>query len=177
MSVWHRLRAAWQTWRADADSDLRHPTAWLESWALGGRYVHSGMAVSPSTSMALAAYYACMRAIAEDVGKLPLQVLEHLDRGRRQAREQRLWGILHDQFNDDMSAMTGREVMTHHVLGWGNAYGLILRDRSMTRTDGEVSGIYPSPPLPRDDGEGEGDGPHRLPCPEWRGLPRDLRGA
>lgn len=132
--------------RADATSDLRHPTAWLADWALGGRRVHSGVAVSPQGSMALSAYYACLNVIAQDCAKLPLPVLQELDRGRTKVRTHPLWSILQRQFNADMTAYTGRWTMTHHAVGWGNGYGLILRDRSMTRTDGQVTGIYPLHP-------------------------------
>lgn len=130
---------------ASAVSDLRHPTAWLSDWALGSQGV-SGIAVSQQTSLGLSTYYACLRAIAEDCAKLPFQVLERLERGRRQAREHTLWPILHDQANDEMAAFTMREVLTHWALAWGNGYGLIVRDRSMTRRDGEIVGIFPIHP-------------------------------
>ena len=129
----------------DALSDLKHPTAWLQDWA-GGLRNNSGVAISPQSSMGLSAYYACIRLIAEDCAKLPLQVLERLPRGRQPVPEHWLWPIVHDEMNRDMTAMTGREVLYHHALGWGNGYGIILRDRSMTETDGEATGIYPVHP-------------------------------
>lgn len=131
--------------QASASSDVRHPTAWLSEMLGGGRFA-SRVFVSPATSLGLSTYYACIRAIAEDCAKLPLQVFERLGRGRRRAAEHWLWRILHDQFNDDMTAFTAREVMTHYALGWGNGYGLILRDQSMTARDGEPMGIYPIHP-------------------------------
>lgn len=142
---------------SDALSDLRDPSAWLTAWSSGGRYGHSGVAVSPQTSLGLATYYACLNVLAQDCAKLPLPVLEELDRGRRKAREHRLWQILQYRFNDDMTAYVGRWLMTHHAAGWGNGYGLLLRDRSMTRTDGEITGIYPLHPSrvwPERDAEG-----------------------
>jgi HK97 family phage portal protein len=150
-SLWNRLSTAWSTRRASAEpsgarTDTQSPSPWLLDWAQGGRRSSAGVHVSPHGSLALAAYYACLRVIAEDCAKLPLQVLEHLERGRRKAVEHWLWPILHDQFNDDMTAITGREVMTHHVVGWGNTYGYIMRDRSMTRRDGQPVGIYPLHP-------------------------------
>jgi len=122
------------------------PSPWLIDWFMGSRQTHAGMRVSPQGSMALSTYYACIRVIAEDAGSLPLQVLERLDRGRRKATEHWLWPIVHDELNVDMSAMIGREVLYHHALGWGNAYGLILYDQSMTRREGDVVGIYPIHP-------------------------------
>lgn len=131
--------------KADALSDVRSPTAWLTNWA-SGHVTRAGLRVSPQTSLALSTYYACIRVISEDAGSLPLQVLERLDRGRKPRPDHWLWPIVHDELNADMTAMTGREVLYHHALGWGNGYALILRDQSMTRADGEVTGLYPIHP-------------------------------
>jgi len=146
------------TLRADAVSDLRSPSAWAQSWARGPRVV-SRVPVSPQTSLALATYYACLNIIAQDCAKLPLPVYEELDRGRRKAREHPLWQVLQYRFNDDMTAYVGRWLMTHHAVGWGNGYGLILRHRSLDagQGEGEVTGIYPIHParvLPMRDSTG-----------------------
>lgn len=131
-------------WRSEQEL-LSDPAVW-SPYGFARTRSHAGQAVSPQHSMALAAYYACMRAIAEDVAKLPLQVLEQQGTARRHVRELPLWSILHDEFNEDMSAMTGRETMQHHVLGWGNAYALIERNRSMGRREGALEGLYPLHP-------------------------------
>ena len=131
--------------RADALSDLTSPTAWMLDAFTTGR-VHSGQAVSPQSSMGLAAYYACLNVIAQDCAKLPLPLYRELDRGREKVREHPLWHILQYRFNTDMTAYIGRYVLTHHAVGWGNGYGLILRDRSFGPTDGQVTGIYPIHP-------------------------------
>lgn len=128
-------------------TNTQQPDKWLSDWVAGGlSRSHAGVTVSPVSSMALSAYYACMRAIAEDVAKLPLQILERTDSGKQQARDNVLWDIFNTAPNPDMTAMSLRETLTHHALGWGNGYGLILRDRSMTMSDGEVEGIYPIHP-------------------------------
>ena len=108
-----KLKAAWHalTLRADLLSDLRHPSAWLVSWALGGR-THAGIEVSPAAAMTLPAYYAALRCISEDVGKLPLITYERLEpRGKRRATEHPLYDLLHDAPNEFMSAMTWRETI------------------------------------------------------------------
>lgn len=122
------------------------PSPWLVDWFQGGAPSRAGVRVSPHSSMSLAAYYACLRVIAEDCAKLPLVVYERKERGREKAADHWLWPILQEHFNDDMTAYTGREVMSHHAPGWGNAYGYIIRDRSMTRREGQVEGIYPLHP-------------------------------
>src|SRR6185295_19952037 len=112
------------------ETNSQYAAEWLRDWASGGGRSHAGVHVSPQSSMALSTYYDCLRIIAEDCAKLPLQVLERLERGRSKAVDHPLWSILHDEFNADMTSMTAREVMTHHAVGWGNGYGLIIRDRS-----------------------------------------------
>jgi HK97 family phage portal protein len=122
------------------------PDPWLVDWFGGGGRSHAGVRVSPQGSLALAAYYACLNVIAQDCAKLPLPVLRELEHGREKVRDHPLWRILQHVFNRDMTAYIGRYVMTHHAVGWGNGYGYIVRDRSMTRTEGQVIGIYPIHP-------------------------------
>lgn len=108
-------------------SRLTNPDPWLMAWS-GGRTTTAGVPVSPQGAMALSTYYDCIRIISEDVGKLPLMVYERLEpRGKRVAREHPLYHFLHDAPNDDMSAITFRETLTAHMLGWGNGYAEILR--------------------------------------------------
>lgn len=122
-------------------SSLQAPSPWLVAWA-GGRTTTAGMPVSPQGAMALSTYYDCIRIISEDVGKLPLQVYERLDpRGKRLAREHPLYSLLHDAPNADMSAMTFRETLTQHMLGWGNGYAEILHTGR-----GQVAGLIPIHP-------------------------------
>lgn len=142
-----------QSWirpKADALADLRHPSAWLLDWSRG-RATTAGLSVSPQGALAIAAYYACLRTIAEDVGKLPLLVYRRLSpRGKERATEHPLYNLLHNAPNSDMTAMTFREVLTHHAVGWGNGYAEIVTDGR-----GEVSALYPIHPsrvaLRRDD--------------------------
>lgn len=141
-----------------AVTNTETPDPWLVDWVSGGR-ASAGVRVSPTTSMALAAYYACLNIIAQDCAKLPLQVLKRTKSGREKAEDHDLWPILMEEFNEDMTAYVGRETMSHHAPGWGNAYGYIERDRSMRRTEGEVVGIYPIHParvtVERNDRTGE----------------------
>lgn len=143
LSLPKRLKAAWQvlTHRADAVSDLRHPTAWLTSWALGARTT-SGVDVSPDGAMALAAYWACIRSISEDVGKLPLITYGRIEpRGKRREIQHPCYSLLHDAPNQDMSAMSFRETLTGWALGWGNGYAEIVRN-----SRGRVTSLYPIHP-------------------------------
>jgi HK97 family phage portal protein len=151
-----RLRTLWRSLlrlRSDFMSDLRHPTAWLSDWTLWGR-TSAGIDISPYSVMTLPAYYAALRAISEDVGKLPLMTYERLEpRGKRRATEHSLYPVLHDSPNPLMSAMTWRESMTHYALAWGNAYAEIIR------VGGQIVGlsrpIHPSRVTPKFDESGD----------------------
>jgi HK97 family phage portal protein len=128
-SGYHRIRSTWRRLLA-ATSDIRSPSAWLTDWSLGSSTT-AGTYISPGSAMGLSAYYACLRAISEDVGKLPLNVYKSLDpRGKEIQRDHPAQAILHDEFNPTMGAMTARETMMHWALGWGKGCAEIVRDGS-----------------------------------------------
>ncbi len=135
-------------------SDLRSPAYWVQD-ALAGRRTVSGEHVSPERAMALSVYYACLRNISEDVGKLPFKVFRRLpERGKEVLRDHPVYELLHGDANPDMSAMTFQELLTHWCLGWGNGYAEILRGGSAP------VGLYPIHPsrvMPFRDKKQEGD--------------------
>lgn len=144
-----------RTWfapKASAISDLLHPTAWLQDWALGRRTL-AGVHVTPASAMTLPAYFAGLRAISEDIGKLPLHVYRKLTpRGKERAPDHPLYALLHDAPNDDMGAMTFRETLTHYALAWGNGYAVIDRDGRLTPT--ALLPVHPSRVVVRRDDNG-----------------------
>ena len=138
---WLRSKTSAPTLTAsNGTSDLQSPSAWLLSWA-GGMRTSAGIAVGPVTAMTLPIYYACLRNISEDVGKLPLHTYRRLARGKERAVDHPAYALLHDAPNSDMSAMTFREVLTHHALAWGNGYAEIV----FTPTN-EVEALWPIHP-------------------------------
>lgn len=140
MSLWGRV-TSWIRPQADMVSDLRHPTAWLTHWALGSR-TRAGMYVNPDSAMTLATYYACVRNISEDVAKLPLITYKRLlPRGKERATDHPAYALLHDAPNDDMTAMSFRESLTHFAVAWGNGYAEIVRNGR-----GRIMALYPIHP-------------------------------
>lgn len=120
---------------------MSNPALWLPM-ALGGRQTSSGETVNADTAMELSVYYACIRNIAEDVGRVPLLVYKRLPNGgKERATDHPLYKVLHDEPNPEMSAMTFRSTMTHHMLGTGNAYAEVERKGS-----GEILYLHPIPP-------------------------------
>jgi HK97 family phage portal protein len=152
MTRWQHLKHAlrWRPGAADTSlSDLRHPSAWLHGAFRGGRTT-AGTYVTPQSALSLSAYFACLRTISEDIGKLPLHTYRRLEpRGKQRLYHHPVYPLLHDAPNEDMTAMTFRETVTHHGLGWGNGFAEIVRTvRDVVRA---LWPIHPSRVIPRRD--------------------------
>lgn len=101
----------------------------------------AGEPVSPYLALNLSAVWAAVTVIAGSIASLPLIHYQRNGRGKRRYVESRLYRVLHDQLNPEMSAMQGRETLQQHVLLWGNAYAEIQRDGG-----GRVTALWPLTP-------------------------------
>lgn len=97
--------------------------------------------VNATTAQGVSAVYACVSAISETVASLPLILYKRDGEGRSPAADHPLYRVLHDQFNPDMTALEGRELMQSWVLLKGNAYARIV-----TGNDGQVRALLPMSP-------------------------------
>ena len=114
---------------------------WLMDWEIG-RMTEAGARVNPETAVTLSAYFACLRAISEDIAKLPFIVYRRLHpRGKERAHDHPVYPLLHDAPSDDMSAMAFRETLTAHAMGWGGGFAEIARTPR-----GVPTGMYPIHP-------------------------------
>lgn len=119
---------------------LTSPSVSLIS-SLGGGPTASGIRVNESTAEGIAAYFACRQVISETAGQLPFKVFRKLLRGKRPDEEHSLYYVLHDQFNPEMSAYEGKELLTRNVADWGNGYAEIQYDQA-----GRVKALWPLAP-------------------------------
>ncbi|WP_443690694.1 phage portal protein [Pseudomonas sp.] len=101
----------------------------------------AGVSVTTATAEGISAVYACVAAISETVGSLPLDVYRRTDDGREKARTHPLYALLHDSPNDWQTALEFREQMQRHVLLRGNAYAEVVWSRS-----GRVEALKPLHP-------------------------------
>lgn len=150
------IRAALGQVFAGASMDISNPNYWMSDVAQSRRTL-AGAQVSPATSMTLSTYYACLRSIAEDVGKITLHLYEGQDaeggRKKTMATESPLYRLLRWQPCPESTSQTFRETLTGNALGWGNGYAEIQRTASgkpialwpihpsrvrMQRVDGQV---------------------------------------
>ena len=111
-------------------SNLQTPQNWLINAFNGGqRKTASKIVVGHNNSMSLSAYYSAIRNISEDIGKLPLRVFQFSrDGSKEHLIENPVNRMFSLQPNPEMSAMTFKEVLTAHALGWGNGYAEIVRN-------------------------------------------------
>jgi HK97 family phage portal protein len=121
-------------------SSLQRPEQWLMN-ALGAVRDTSGESVTETTALGLSVYFDCIRAIAEDVAKLPLILYRRLERGKERFQGHPVYRLLHDAPCPESTAFAFRETLTAHALGWGNGYAEIQRDGS-----GKVVALWPIDP-------------------------------
>ncbi len=116
------------------------PASWLVNLMTGGKTT-SGVDVNEWIAEGMPAVYACVHAISETVGQVPLKLYQKTATGREVADEHPLYLILHDLPNPEMTALQFRELMTRHLAMWGRAYAFIER-----YDDGEVKALWPIHP-------------------------------
>ncbi len=102
----------------------------------------AGKSVNERSAMQMTAVYACVRILSEAIAGLPLHMYKYEDDGsKKKAIDHRLYHILHDEPNSEMTSFIWRETAMSHLLLWGNAYIQIIRNGK-----GEVLALYPLMP-------------------------------
>lgn len=104
---------------------LRDPDGWRDIW---GTTTSAGTLVSPETAMGHPAILGAVRLLSELTAALPLIVYERGEGGRQRATGHPAHVLLHDEPNDIMTPFQLKETMVTHLLLYGNAYVLVLRD-------------------------------------------------
>lgn len=108
---------------------LTDPKAWDRSlWQLAGSQALSGEIVTEETALTYSAFWNAVSLISGTVSTLPLHLLRKDEKKTLFATENTLFRVLHDRFNPYMTAQIGREVMSSHILTWGNCYAEIVRN-------------------------------------------------
>jgi len=124
---------------------------WLGSWGSGDKALaalfgygpsKSGVSITEDTSLNISAVWACVRLISGSMSTLPLIHYKKKGNGDRERwLDSRLYRLLHDEPNEEMSSATFLETLQTHVLLWGNAFAQIIRDGA-----GRVTEMYPIEP-------------------------------
>lgn len=104
-------------------------SALFESLGLGKS--DAGVMVNEKQAMRLTTAFACITVISSDLSSLPLRVFQLMpDSSIREAPENRIYGLVHDTPNANMTAMVYWGAVLACALGWGNSYSLIRRDKA-----------------------------------------------
>lgn len=96
--------------------------------------------VTTETALTVPVVFASVKIIAETMAMLPLLLLENTEDGRREARDNPVWRVLHDQSNPDQTSYEFRELMCAWACLTGTAYAEIERDNA-----GRVLALWPIP--------------------------------
>lgn len=107
--------------------DARTPGPGADFWyqEVGGGT--AGQCVTHETALALSVAYACIRLIATTAGALPLGLYERARNGDKQPRaDYPLYSVLHDQANDEQTALEFREEMVACAVSRGTAFAEII---------------------------------------------------
>lgn len=130
MSMTAQLLAPFQRRARVGDAgSLTKPTEWLSSF-FGGGPTKSGVRISEFNADTLSTVWACIRAISEDVAKLPLNVYRREGATDVVDHAHTLDWILDRKPNPWMTSLVFRETMTSHCVSWGNAFAEIERDNA-----------------------------------------------
>lgn len=108
-------------------SSLDNPQAWLVN-AFAGRATTSGERVTSDSSLTLPVYFACLRNLAEDLGKLPLLTYQREGEEKTRATNHPVYRLMHDEPNPEMSAAALIEALMLAAAGWGGGFAEIERD-------------------------------------------------
>lgn len=105
---------------------------------LGQRTNGTGF-VDPNRASGLAVAQACISVISQNLAAMPMNLYQRsANGGRNRAMNHPLHSVLHDRFNDQMTAFEGREFLLVSLLTNGNAYA-----RIETNARGQVVALRP----------------------------------
>lgn len=123
--------------RSDDDTDINIPPGSLENpdTPLTGETADAtsgflnDVYVSPETSMKLAAVYSCIYVLSSSLAQMPVSVLRRTGRNVEPATDHPAFYLVHDEPNAWETSYKWRELKQRHILGWGNGYTEVLRNR------------------------------------------------
>jgi HK97 family phage portal protein len=99
----------------------------------GGGESASGESVTPASAMRSATVHACVRVLAEDVGKLPLILYRRTTKGKERATDHPLYHVLRTKPNAWQTPISFFGMGQAHIELRGAAYAYITRVRGQVR--------------------------------------------
>ncbi len=109
--------------------------------SIGGASTPTGLSITPDVAMTVTAYFAAVRFHAFAVASLPKILYQRTVQGKRRVSEKKLYSVLHDIPNPEMSSFDLWATLDSHVMVRGNAFAEIVLDENY-----EVFEIWPLRP-------------------------------
>lgn len=119
---------------------MKNPPEWFVNMQ-GGQMTHAGTRVNEENALGVAAVYACVRLIAWTKASLPLVIFEDQNPGKRRAKENSLYSMLHDSPNSEQTSFEWRSLTSIHQNLWGAGISEIEFDPK-----GKPIALWPIPP-------------------------------
>lgn len=113
-------------------------------WAPPTGYVvaaSTGTVINEDRANTVAAWYAGVRKISQDVAKAPLHTYRRTGRVTEKATDDPIYALLHDAPNPEMTSMVFRETLQAHAIAWGNGYA-----EKELNGQGRTIGLWPLRP-------------------------------
>lgn len=115
--------------RRSASSNLMTPTDWLIDALTGGATV-SGQRVNSTTAMGIAAFFACVRNISEDLAALPRRIMKGTGDTRESLPGHPVSRLLRRP-SKKMNAFIFWQTFYAHAMQWEGAYAYIARENGV----------------------------------------------
>jgi HK97 family phage portal protein len=113
--------------------------------AFDGGQTRSGVPMGPTNAMAISAFFCGVNLIMGAIASMPCLVYRRIDeRSRERFQNYPLYRILRDSANRYMTAHQWKRALMGHLLLWGNAYSIMLRDPYRGTTIGVERIVHPS---------------------------------
>lgn len=105
---------------------------WIESIMDSmGTNSSSGIPISSDNAMKVAAVYACVKVISNQIAQLPLCVYQNTEKGRERMRNHPVDRLIHTQFNEYLISYYGMRPAIVNLLLTGYGYIMIVRKNGM----------------------------------------------
>jgi len=117
-----RVAAAWPNISLDEFAEQMRQAA-------EGQKTRSGVDIGPTQAMGIAAFFCGVNLITGWMASCKCILYERIDEtSKRRIKTHPLYSVLHDRFSPTMTAYHGWRTLTGHLVFWGNAFAIKIRD-------------------------------------------------
>lgn len=114
-------------WARSNAATFKDPDEWFVESLLGRLKTSSGITVNPMTALGASTVFACVNLVARQMATTPLHVYEKTEKGSEKATSHPLYSLLHDGFNDQLTAAEAIMAIQGNLTLRNNAFALIRR--------------------------------------------------